>query len=259
MAISLTVTGLCGNLLYPEDVDADKMLPPGTSKPTRLIIVRHGETSWNAEKRVQGQTDTKLNAAGQQQALELADRFKKLGLAETVDAVVSSDLSRASDTADAIAEVCPKAKRYVDARLREFDFGEHQGKLSSDPEVRPARQTCVQEWKQGHLEYASHGAESAANVIGRGLAAFRSAARLGSSVVIVSHGGLIKWTAVAIELAGETPDHKALSQPKVVSIVQSSLPNVCCSIVLYDHSVDAFRAQSWFENLIGQTTRDDSG
>lgn len=221
--------------------------------------MRHGETCWNVENRVQGQTDIKLNEAGQQQALEMSEALKRLGLADTVDAVVSSDLSRASDTADAIAEVCPKAKRYVDARLREFDFGQHQGKLSSDPDVKPARQICVREWSQGNLEYTSHGAESAANVIGRGLAAFRSAAQLGNSVVVVSHGGLMKWTAVAIELADEVPGHEAFSQPRVTSVIQSSLPNVCCSTVLYDHSADNFSAQSWFENLIERTALDDSG
>ena len=70
------------------------------SAPTRLVLVRHGETAWNAEHRVQGQLDVPLNAAGLAQARAVA---KVLG-EESFDAVYSSDLQRARQTAGPVAQ-----------------------------------------------------------------------------------------------------------------------------------------------------------
>ena len=68
-------------------------------QPTRLCIVRHGETAWNAEHRVQGQLDVPLNACGRAQALAAS----KVLTRETFDAIYSSDLSRAQQTAEPTA------------------------------------------------------------------------------------------------------------------------------------------------------------
>ena len=69
-------------------------------KETTLIVVRHGETSWNREKRMQGTTDTPLSEVGRAQAQALGRRLKDHGFA----ALYSSNLSRAVHTARAIAE-----------------------------------------------------------------------------------------------------------------------------------------------------------
>ena len=89
---------------------------------TRFIVVRHGETEWNVEARVQGQLDSRLTANGRAQALAIGKRLAD----EPFDLIVSSDLGRAMDTAEQIA-----AHRSIpilaDARLRERHFGVGQG------------------------------------------------------------------------------------------------------------------------------------
>ena len=88
----------------------------------RLILIRHGETIWNAEDRLQGQTDIPLNDTGRQQARQLAARLA----GETIDAITSSDLQRAMDTALIIAEPHKLAVR-ADPRLRQSYRGQWEG------------------------------------------------------------------------------------------------------------------------------------
>jgi broad specificity phosphatase PhoE len=87
-----------------------------------LILVRHGETIWNAEQRLQGQTDIPLSDVGRRQAHQLAARLA----GETIDAVVSSDLQRAMDTAVIIAEPHRLTVR-ADPRLRQSHRGKWEG------------------------------------------------------------------------------------------------------------------------------------
>ncbi len=89
---------------------------------TRFIVVRHGQTRWNVEKRVQGQEDSPLTEEGLAQAEAIAKRLAR----EHFDVLVASDLGRAVQTAQPIARLCglPIVK---DARLRERHFGEGEG------------------------------------------------------------------------------------------------------------------------------------
>jgi broad specificity phosphatase PhoE len=93
---------------------------------TELLLVRHGETDWNAEGKLQGHTDRPLNDYGRRQAQALADRLA----GEDIDAVYASDLSRARETAEILA-----AKHgltvVVDPDLREKNWGNWEG-LTSD-------------------------------------------------------------------------------------------------------------------------------
>lgn len=88
----------------------------------KLLLVRHGQTDWNIAGRYQGQSDIPLNATGCEQAKRLAKRLST----ETIYAVYSSDLSRAKDTAQAIANV-HQLKVQTDSRWRELNFGEWEG------------------------------------------------------------------------------------------------------------------------------------
>lgn len=88
----------------------------------RLIVVRHGETEWNAQKRTQGTTDTKLTAHGEQQAKLLSHRILKM----QVDKIVSSPLQRALETAKIIAQTNHQPIT-IDHDLIEIRFGEWEG------------------------------------------------------------------------------------------------------------------------------------
>ena len=99
-----------------------------------LFLFRHGQTDWNREGRLQGHTDTPLNAAGLAQAEALAKRL----LAHRLDAVVSSDLTRALTSARIIAEVSG-VPLLTDPGLREVSVGLAEGKLWEEPRRDLAR------------------------------------------------------------------------------------------------------------------------
>jgi broad specificity phosphatase PhoE len=89
---------------------------------TTLLLVRHGETNWNAERRWQGHADVPLNERGREQARALAEQLA----GESIDAIYSSDLSRARDTAEIVGARL-NVPVVVDADLREIDVGAVEG------------------------------------------------------------------------------------------------------------------------------------
>ena len=91
---------------------------------TRLCLIRHGETNWNAERRLQGHTDTPLNEHGQAQARLMARALKNTQL--EFDALYSSNLQRAVDTAHAVTELLNIPATAM-SELRERHFGVLQG------------------------------------------------------------------------------------------------------------------------------------
>jgi probable phosphoglycerate mutase len=98
---------------------------------TEILLIRHGETDWNAAKRLQGHLDIPLNAEGQRQALALGHAL----LGEDLDAIISSDLLRARQTAQQIA--APRGMTVqIDADLRERCYGAFEGMLYADIGVR---------------------------------------------------------------------------------------------------------------------------
>ncbi|EOT1170258.1 2,3-diphosphoglycerate-dependent phosphoglycerate mutase GpmB [Cronobacter dublinensis] len=84
----------------------------------QVYLVRHGETQWNAERRIQGQSDSPLTEKGEHQAMQVAQRAKALGITH----IISSDLGRTRRTAEIIAQSCG-CDVILDARLRELDMG----------------------------------------------------------------------------------------------------------------------------------------
>ena len=96
----------------------------GPMEPTRILAIRHGETAWNVDTRVQGHLDIPLNATGRDQARRLA---RVLAGREPVEAIYSSDLSRALATARAVAETTG-ASLETRTGLRERCFGALQGR-----------------------------------------------------------------------------------------------------------------------------------
>jgi probable phosphoglycerate mutase len=153
---------------------------------TRLIVVRHGETAWNVDTRIQGQLDIGLNATGQRQAQQLGQALAD----ETVEAVYASDLARAWDTARAVAgplglEVVPEP------RLRERAFGQFEGRTFADIEANSPDE--ARRWRTRDPEFEPEGGESLIAFRHRvtGVAAELSARHPGALVVLVAHGGVM--------------------------------------------------------------------
>jgi broad specificity phosphatase PhoE len=139
---------------------------------TTLLLVRHGETDWNAEHRWQGHADVPLNARGQEQALALAEQLA----AQPVDAIYSSDLSRARDTATVVGERLG-VDVVVDADLREIDVGPIEGLTAEEARGFDGWQG---EPKEAHAERVLR-------------AVLRIAERHpGQRVLVVTHGGSLR-------------------------------------------------------------------
>jgi glucosyl-3-phosphoglycerate phosphatase len=146
---------------------------------TRLIVWRHGNTDWNATERVQGQSDTPLNDLGRRQAAAAAQRL----LALRPDAIVASDLLRASDTAAALSAVSGLTVTY-DKRLRERFFGVWQGLFMTEVIERFPEQHA--RWTSG--QEIGGDVESLDELGTRVSAALTDAAALGDTVVVATHG-----------------------------------------------------------------------
>ena len=99
----------------------------------QVYLVRHGETQWNAERRIQGQSDSPLTATGELQAVQVGERVRTYGITH----VIASDLGRTQRTAEIIADACGCGVT-LDARLRELDMGileqRHLDSLSAQEE-----------------------------------------------------------------------------------------------------------------------------
>jgi len=89
---------------------------------TEIILARHGETAWNVAEVFRGRLGVGLNETGQKQAALLAEYLSNLG----IEALYSSPLPRALQTAEAVARLCG-LKVNIEARLTDFDFGQWQG------------------------------------------------------------------------------------------------------------------------------------
>jgi broad specificity phosphatase PhoE len=156
-----------------------------------LLLVRHGETDWNRERRFQGHADPSLNETGRAQARELADDLA----GEAIDAVYTSDLARARETAEIVAarldaEVVPLRE------LREIDVGEWQGLTWPDIEARFPDGALA--WReQGHGWESGETYEQLAE---RVVPALRQIAleHPDGRALVVGHGGTIRATRAFI-------------------------------------------------------------
>ena len=155
-------------------------------KITRITAIRHGETAWNVDTRIQGQLDISLNEKGHWQA-------EQAGIAlagEQIDTIISSDLARAYETALAVAKH-HGLNVAVDRGLREREFGVFQGKTFAEIEAELPEQAFA--WRKRVPEFAPEGGES--------LLVFRERVRqclsalvaqyAGQHIVIASHGGVM--------------------------------------------------------------------
>lgn len=149
--------------------------------PLTVYVVRHGQTDWNREGRIQGGTDNPLNATGQEQAAALARTLADV----RIDAVYTSSHQRARQTAAALE---PRAKVTELDGLRERFFGKFEGANDKDPAI-------VADWNARRFTWNDEldGGESLESQTRRAAQAWERIRALhpaGGSIVIVGHGGI---------------------------------------------------------------------
>jgi glucosyl-3-phosphoglycerate phosphatase len=151
----------------------------------RVLLLRHGRTAWNAERRFQGQADPPLDEVGRMQAVEVAGLVTAMRPA----LIVSSDLQRAAQTATPLAELSG-AKLITDERLRERSLGHWEGLTRDDVERRYPDEFA--DWIAGR-DISRRGGESRAQVAARSRACFEELPDV-DVAVIVTHSA----TAMAL-------------------------------------------------------------
>ena len=192
---------------------------------TRILALRHGETTWNQDKRLQGHLDIPLNPRGYWQAARAADALRE----EAIAAVYSSDLERAQQTASAIASALAMDVR-THSGLRERHFGDFQGKTWTELELEEPAATL--DWRTRVPDFAPGGGgetllqlreriERSVNEI--------AARHRGEQIVIVAHGGVLDMVyrlATGLEvqaprtwLVENAAIHRLLWTPEGMSLV----------------------------------------
>jgi broad specificity phosphatase PhoE len=179
---------------------------------TTLLFVRHGETDWNRDGRWQGGSDTHLNDVGREQASALA-----ASLDGTVDAIYSSDLSRACETAEILAAKLG-LEVHVDERLRERGFGAWEGLTTLEIEERFAHQH--ERWRLGE----GPGAEDAEpfDTFAARITSFLDELlerHPDDEVLVVAHGGSIRVIHALARDLDYVRDHRLI--PGVANCVVS--------------------------------------
>lgn len=153
---------------------------------TRIIAVRHGETAWNVDTRLQGHLDIALNPKGLWQAEQVARAL----VGESIAAVYTSDLLRAWHTARAIAKTT-EAPLVASQGLRERCFGSFEGKTYAELEAQWPEESL--RWRKREPDWAPPGGESLLALRQRISSTVESLAQqhIGGQIVLVAHGGVM--------------------------------------------------------------------
>ena len=195
---------------------------------TRFCLVRHGETDWNVERRLQGHTDIDLNVRGFAQAEQMARALQKMNL--QFDVLYTSDLQRAAKTAKEIERLF-NASALVSPALRERHLGALQG-LTTDE--APMREPEL--WKSHlsrNIEENLRDGESIqqfADRIKTALDQIRTK-HLGKTILLVSHGG-------ALDMMYRVASKQALDAEKAVAVPNASLNWI-------SHDGASWKVDSW--------------
>jgi probable phosphoglycerate mutase len=161
-----------------------------------LYLVRHGQSLFNAERRIQGQFDVRLSPFGERQSLALAAAFRSL----PVDAIYASPLSRAMQTAEPIAAALD-LKVQTDDRLKEINAGIFQGVPWA--EIEKESPDAAARWREQDPDFVIPGGESRRALGERGRAALEAIHATGHrQAVVVAHGGVL---AAALKSLLEIP------------------------------------------------------
>jgi len=170
----------------------ERVTPPDPPESTRsqqlrLVFIRHGTSTWNDERRIQGQLDPPLSEKGRDQARKLGARFRDV----EVDGFYSSDLSRARETAEAIAEQIGRAPEFL-AELREVALGEWEGLQRAEIVARyPDHWSRWTEHPSWDIVPGGEGTEAFEARVGAAIETLVARHRSGQ-VLVVTHGGVIQ-------------------------------------------------------------------
>jgi probable phosphoglycerate mutase len=157
-------------------------------EPTRILAIRHGETAWNVDTRLQGHLDIPLNDVGLRQAQHLAQALVKR---DDIDAIYASDLSRAHATAQAIAQQLGQSVT-THVGLRERHFGQFQGRTFAEIEAELPEHAW--HWRKRTPDWTPpEGGESLIALRERIVSTVDelAARHPGQQIVMVAHGGVL--------------------------------------------------------------------
>jgi probable phosphoglycerate mutase len=193
---------------------------------TRFCLIRHGETAWNAEKRIQGQIDIPLNATGHRQAQAMAEAIAH----EPFAAIYSSNLERARQTAAAAAQRLHLPVRQR-VELSERHFGVFQKHTAAETAARHPEAFARHTMRDPDFDYG--GGESLRAFAARVAAALGEIAKAhaGQQVLVVSHGGVL-------DIAYRLASGRGLSEPR-----DFLLPNAGLNWI--DWTGDGWRIELW--------------
>ncbi len=195
---------------------------------TRFCLVRHGETNWNAERRLQGHTDIDLNARGMAQAEQMARALKRINL--QFDVLYTSDLQRAAKTAAAIERLF-ETSAISNVVLRERHLGALQGLTTN--EAKEHEPNLWASHLSRNITESLRGGESIqqfANRIQGALEKIREQ-HLGKTILLVSHGG-------ALDMMYRIASSQPLDAEKAVTVPNASLNWI-------SHNGLAWQVNSW--------------
>jgi len=157
------------------------------SNSTRFGLVRHAQTRWNREKKIQGQSDSPLTSDGKIQALRWGQILKQFSW----DRILASDIGRAVETAKFINQAI-NISLQTDSRLREQDWGQWTGKTISQLKTDTPRELDAQ--VRAGWDFCPPGGEDRRCVLERSQQALREAAAKwpGDEILVVTHEGVVK-------------------------------------------------------------------
>lgn len=172
---------------------------------TKIYVFRHGETDWNQEERFQGHTDVPLNANGRVQAEGLVDTLRPFG----IEIILSSDLSRARETAEIVARGLGGIPIEIDPRLREAHLGGAQGLTGVEIAAKYGHELVHRwrSWQATDADVAYPGGETGTAVLARVLAGLEEFLKKTphDRVGVATHGGVIRRLMAKLLPVGADP------------------------------------------------------
>ena len=195
-----------------------------TPEPTRILAIRHGETAWNVDTRIQGHLNIPLNDTGHWQGQRLGQALA----GEAIAAIYASDLSRAHDTALYVSQATG-VPVVPELGLRERGFGEFEGKTFA--EIALALPDQAELWRKRDPAFTPAGGESLLQLQERVLTTVNrlAAQHPGELIVMVGHGGVmdvlyraatrLDLQAARTWLIGNTAINRLLWSPEGLSLV----------------------------------------